>query len=111
MTRLPFVFCIGFNKCGTTSLANFFRGNGFPTVQNDYGRLALQMLTNCARSKPVFSGFDADYRCFCDMVHVNNHIEIEGNWQFRLMDRDYPGSFFIYNTRNIDNWLASRQGT
>lgn len=42
------------------------------------------------------------------MVFVNESISIEGNSFFRIMDRDYPGSFFIYNTRNMRNWIASR---
>jgi hypothetical protein len=108
MNNLPFVFCIGFNKCGTTSLFNFFRGNGFPSVHNAGGRLALQMLTNCVKRQPIFAGFDQKYRCFSDMEYVNDRIAVEGNWYFRLMDRDYPNSYFIYNTRSMDKWLSSR---
>lgn len=108
MNDLPFVFCIGFNKCGTTSLFNFFRANGFPGVHNAGGRLAFQMLTNCLQQRPIFAGLDQKYRCFSDMELVNDRIAIEGNWYFRLMDRDYPNSFFIYNTRSMDRWLASR---
>jgi len=105
---LPFVFCIGFNKCGTTTIFNFFRGNGFPSVHNAGGRLAIQMLNNSLQRRRIMAGFDEKYRCFSDMVWVNDRIALEGNWYFRLMDRDYPGSRFIYNTRDMDKWLASK---
>lgn len=108
MIDLPYVFCIGFNKCGTTSLFNFFRNNGFPSVHNAGGRLAVQMMSNSLKRQPIFAGFDQKFRCFSDMEFVNDRIALEGNWSFRLMDRDYPNSFFIYNTRSMDKWLSSR---
>ena len=105
---LPFVFCIGFNKCGTTTLHNFFRANGLPSIHNAGGRLAVRMLDNCMQARPIMAGMDDKYRCFSDMVWLNDRIAVEGNWHFRLMDRDYPGSRFIYNTRSMESWLASK---
>lgn len=104
----PFIFCIGFNKCGTTSLYHFFHGNGIASVHNAQGRLALGMFANLLNGKRVFAGFDQRFRCYSDMVYVNDRIALEGNWHFRTMDRDYPGSYFIYNTRNMDKWLNSK---
>jgi len=104
----PYIFCIGFNKCGTTSLFKYFQANGIPSIHNAQGRLALGMLVNMINGKPIFEGFDKRFRCFSDMVYVNDRIAIEGNVHFRTMDRDYPGSYFIYNSRNMEKWLNSK---
>lgn len=106
--RVPFIFCIGFNKCGTTSLYHFFQNNGVPSVHNAQGRLALGMFANLLNGKRVFAGFDQRFRCYSDMVFVNDRIALEGNWHYRTMDRDYPDSFFIYNTRDMEKWLKSK---
>src|SRR5262249_47538493 len=38
----------------------------------------------------------------------NSRIWVEGNSLFRVLDADYPGAYFVYNTRNLQNWLRSR---
>ncbi len=108
MDSLPYIFIIGFNKTATRSLHHFFKGNGFPGVHWDWGKLALAMQQNLIEEKKIFAGYDDRYRVFSDMTFANYSIHIEANEHFRIMDRDYPGSYFIYNTRNMENWLASR---
>lgn len=105
---LPFVFIIGFNKAGTRSLDYFFENNGFPSVHWDNGNLALTMISNCLMNKKIFSGYDEKYRVFSDMMFMNRNIDIQANKFFKVMDRDYPDSYFIYNYRNTDNWVKSR---
>ena len=112
MARRQFflVFLIGFNKSGTTSLHRFFVENGFPSIHWDRGRLARRMVENCALDRPVLEGYDRKYRVFSDMIVQSRGMRFEGNSLFRSLDRDYPGSFFIYNTRDMEAWLRSRAG-
>jgi len=105
---LPFVFVIGFNKTGTTALHEFFENNGWPSIHWDKGDLARRMVTNCLENRPILEGYDGRFRVFSDMAVQTDRIRIEANQLFPVLDRDYPGAYFIYNTRKIDDWIASR---
>jgi hypothetical protein len=105
---LPFVFIIGFNKTGTTALHEFFDKNGWPSIHWDKGALACRMVTNCLENRPILEGYDSRFRVFSDMAVQTDRIRIEANKLFPVLDRDYPGAYFIYNTRKIDDWIASR---
>lgn len=108
MNELPYIFIIGFNKTATRSLHHFFEANGFPCVHWDRGLLALEMKKNLIQEKKIFTGYDHRFKVYSDMTFSNYSIYIEGNAHFRIMDRDYPGSYFIYNYRDTEKWLASR---
>jgi hypothetical protein len=108
IAALPYVFIIGFNKCATQSLSSFFEANGFPAVHWDHGNLALAMMTNAAAQRPLLHPYDADFRVFSDMHFLNDSISVEANAFFPTLDRDYPGSFFVYNTRPMAAWIKSR---
>jgi len=105
---LPFIFVIGFNKTATTSLHVFFSRNGFPSVHWDHGKLARRMVLNCLEDRRILDGYDQRFRVFSDMQAQTNRIRIEANQYFRILDRDYPGSYFIYNTRDLGKWISSR---
>jgi hypothetical protein len=107
-TGCPFIFIVGFNKTATTAIHHFFEGNGFPSIHWDRGRLAKAMVINCLENRKIFSGYDKKYRVYSDMIVRTRRILIEANTLFPEMNRDYPRSYFIYNTRNIDEWLESR---
>jgi hypothetical protein len=107
-TDLPFIFIIGFNKTATTSLHAFFTGNGFPSVHWDRGKLARRMVQNCLDDRPILNGYDREFRVFSDMQAQSGRIRIEANQYFRILDRDYPGSYFILNTRDLGKWISSR---
>jgi hypothetical protein len=66
------------------------------------------MTKNCIENKKIFDGYDRKYSVFSDMTFLNQSIHIEGNQFFKKMDKDYPGSFFIYNYRDKDAWVESR---
>jgi len=108
ISELPFIFIIGFNKSATTSLHAFFQNNGFPSVHWDGGRLGKTMLLNCCNDKPILAGYDKEFRVFSDMTFRTHRLRFEGNSLFRILDADYPNSFFIYNSRNLQDWLRSR---
>lgn len=104
----PHIFLIGFNKTATRSFTTLFRRHGIPTVHWDKNRLVSRMLRNLDRGARILSGYDDAYRAFADLTLMTRERRIEGNRYFAEMDRDYPGSFFILNNRNTEDWLASR---
>ncbi|MGH6891224.1 MAG: hypothetical protein ACREEP_03085 [Dongiaceae bacterium] len=106
--HFPFIFIVGFNKTATTSLHTFFSRNGFPSIHWDRGKLARRMVLNCLDDRPILDGYDREFRVFSDMQAQSSRIRIEANQYFRILDRDYPGSYFIYNTRDLGNWISSR---
>jgi len=108
LTRFPYIFVIGFNKSGTTSIHRLFLDNGFPAVHWDQGRLACKALLNTLQNRRIFEGYDQQYRVFSDLTFRNSEILIEGNKLFRQMDRNYPGAYFLYNKREMNAWLNSR---
>lgn len=108
VNELPYVFIIGFNKTGTRSLHNFFFRNGFPSVHYDGGRLGLTMLQNLVNGKKIFDGYDQGIKVFSDLIFINHSVDMQFNRFFRVMDRDYPNSYFIHNTRDTENWIRSR---
>ena len=57
------------------------------------------ILANIALGRPALDGLD-QYDAYLDVRAVQE--------QFRVLDRDYPGSKFVFNTRNVDRWIVSR---
>ena len=106
----PFVFIIGFNKTATRSLHHLFAENGYSCVHWDDGKLVLRMLHNLVSGKKILTGYDTKFQVYSDLTFVNHSIDIQANTFFRIMDRDYPGSYFIYNTRGMEDWIKSRAG-
>jgi hypothetical protein len=103
------IFIIGFNKTGTKTLHSFFKANKIKSIHWHGGKIARRMVDNAMAGKRLLRGYDRKYRVFSDMIWLTQRVCVEGNAFFRIMDRDYPGSAFIYNTRDEDAWLKSRQ--
>ena len=80
------VFCIGFNKTGTSSMDRLFTELGLKSFHGYYSHI------------PVTDPLYRDYQCFSD---GDQH-------DFALLDRTFPGSRFIVTTRPLDDWLVSR---
>ncbi|MFM8856634.1 MAG: sulfotransferase [Actinomycetota bacterium] len=104
----PYVFIVGMNKTATTSLHHFFQDHGWQSVHYDGGRLARTMLRNALRGQRVLKGYDHRFRVCADMVVNTRDLRFEANPLFPALDRDYPGAYFILNTRDEDAWVASR---
>lgn len=103
-----YIFIIGFNKTATRSLHHLFSSHGYSAVHWDSGRLAVKLLENLISGKMIFAGYDEKFRVFSDLTYLNSRIDIQGNQFFRIMDRDYPESYFIYNYRDTEDWIKSR---
>jgi hypothetical protein len=80
------VFCIGFNKTGTTSLHSLF------------GRLGYRSYHGVKWRKTKNNSLYHKYDCFCDGIPDD----------FTALDQMFPGSRFILQVRELDRWLVSR---
>lgn len=100
-------FQIGFNKCGTTSIARFFQRIGMDAIHWDGGRLARRMRDNLTHGKYILSGYE-DYRAYCDMESLVPGEFIEGYKYFDEIANQVPDPMFILNTRDPGRWINSR---
>jgi hypothetical protein len=111
---LPRVVAIGFNKCGTRSLAELFRRAGHPVVHHKVRdrwpiprRIGKIMRDNLTAGRPVFETADS-YTFYCDLIDSTREGSFDGATAFREILRDYPGTIFILNIRDQDDWITSR---
>lgn len=103
------VFQIGFSKCGTTTIADFFILNGIPALHQDEGNLAVSMYENAKNGLPLISQHYDRFLVLTDMERMGAVPQINiGVLMFKELDKQYPGSKFILNTRNKNNWLKSK---
>jgi len=102
------IFQIGFSKCGTCSLFHFFKKNGISSVHwktEKNENLAIRALENRESDKKFFNGLD--YVFYSDMVYMDEKGVIFLYERFEEIYADYPDSKFIFNTRNMDDWIRS----
>lgn len=103
------VFQIGFSKCGTVAINSFFNQNGIPSVHHDGGFLPTSIHENYLNGIPLISEKYSEILVFTDMEVLYNEPQIiVGMMYFKELDKQYPGSKFIFNTRNKQAWLKSR---
>lgn len=108
------IFLIGFNKCGTSSFHEFFKGNGFKSVHckirvsaDEDQYIASIIHTNFMLGRKLLYGIDS-WDVYGDMTFSSEEVSIEGVRFFRELYHQYPDSKFILNTRNVNKWLDSR---
>lgn len=99
------IFQIGFNKCGTTSLHEMFIESGLNSIHWGGGNIAKKIYSNIKQNKQLLDGVD-QYDCYTDIEDVDtNSFPFIQNYE--LLDKMYPNSIFILNTRPLDNWIRS----
>jgi hypothetical protein len=111
----PRVFFIGFNKCGTRSLHDFFHDNGYLSLHGisliaslrKRRCIARQMQYNEANGRAILDKLE-HYDVFSDMTYLDRERFIEGNSYFRQLARAFPDAYFILNDRSVDRWVRSR---
>ncbi|MBU3822735.1 sulfotransferase family protein [Flavobacteriaceae bacterium XHP0103] len=98
------IFCIGLNKTGTSSLHKAFGVLGFSSVHHvgNEGSLHRIMIENKVNNRKLLSGID-HYDAYSDWVMTDT------KYFFKILDKEYPGSKFIFNTRPIEDWISSRE--
>ena len=84
------IFCIGFNKTGTTSLHKTFLSLGLTSEHS-------VKWTKISQIKPLDTSYFKQ-QCYCDGYRSD----------FAMLDQDFPNSLFIFNDRNVTEWLRSR---
>jgi hypothetical protein len=93
------VFCIGFNKTGTTSV-----------------RIALEELGYRVGNQPVAEGFIADWACrdfsriidYCNTADAFQDIPFSLPETYQSLDAAFPGSKFVLTVRtNAEMWYRS----
>ena len=130
-SRPPLTLVVGVSKCGTTSLANFFRCSGVrtshlrcgPNDEQPCAHCVLRFLADLAAYpvlKPDMAARSVDhepmFRRLCGPASA--HAQIDYPWDclhpqvtslFSLV-RALPRACFVLNTRPLDHWLASVRG-
>jgi hypothetical protein len=101
------IFQIGFNKCGTTTLARFFKQNGLPVIHWGRGDIARRIERAREAGEDPLSYY-RDVVFFSDMMALDADRVYEGYKQFDYLHQHYPDALFILNTRNVDGWVRSR---
>lgn len=100
------IFCIGLNKTGTSSLHEAFQILGLKSVHfiDDEGNNIKDLiLDNFLTKKDILHGLAA-YNAISDWDRPPHTFNI-----VKKFDEHYPGSKFIVNIRNCDDWLNSRE--
>lgn len=99
------IFCIGLNKTGTTSLHKAFKILGLKSVhyEDTNGENIKSIIkTNHESGKKLLDKIE-HYHAFSDWnLPSTNHL-------FKNLDKQYPNSYFILNTRDLKDWLNSRE--
>jgi hypothetical protein len=108
------IFQIGFNRCGTTSIFNFFKYycvNNLKCIHWDHGKIAKTMFRNIKNKQPPLYNSDyVKYNFISDMeASIDNEVYYFAFlYNYKLLDQYYPNSKFILNTRTKENWINSR---
>lgn len=114
------IFQIGFNKCGTVSIhevlieaglksvhwdePHFEGDNFFNATYGTRGLIGKQIVDNIVNGVKPLEGVD-QYDCYVDMEWLNQYPLIDN---YKLLDKTYPRSLFIFNTRPLHKWIKSK---
>ena len=101
------IFQIGFNKCGTSSLYQFFVRNGIPSVHWQDGFLAARIHARMSAGQDPILDYP-ETTVFTDMVHLTHQILVEPYRAFDTLYRWHPDAYYVLNTRNCTDWIESR---
>lgn len=106
------LFCIGQNKTGTSSLHQGLKMLGLRSLHHgpDEFRQTADHLAEAQKivrgieaakesGRPLLEGLE-QYDAFSDVGPLIRY--------FAILDEQYPGSKFIYTTRDLDDWIRSR---
>ena len=117
------IFLIGMERCGSSSILEFL-GTTIPIKLDTKGKMASKMAFNFFCAHKILNDLEDDTSNLCaygnlaasfisgeEKLSGTNQREIPLN-MFRLFKElynQYPESKFIYNTRNIDEWVDKRR--
>ena len=107
MNKRKKIFVIGPNKCGTSSLHNFFLENKLKSAHWNRGNLVLKILSNISANLDPLSDLE-EYDCFSDMNFITDGLYISPLSFIKNLVEYYPEGIYIQNTRNFKDWDKSR---
>ncbi len=96
------IFCISFQRTGTTSVGGFFKDQGFRVANYGVSR----------RNEWGISAFENDYeRIFSSKDFKKSRVFEDGPWWYtdlyKLLFFRFPSSKFVMLTRDADHWFDS----
>jgi len=105
----PKIFFIGFNKTATTAFHRFFLDNNYKSFHNKNSKknLALTIRNNLENKLPILHSIN-DAHCYSDLMYVDDNEYIEGHKYFKEIYNEYPNSYYVLQTRNLEDWIKSR---
>ncbi len=123
-----FIFQIGYEKCGTKALFDFFKRNNISSFhygdkfKNKKILLRNYMLDNYKNNKPVLGElinkfmFFSDFKVYIDSSTIDTSVKfLNKEYKFgmyktwyEVLTKQYPNSKYILNIRPVNNWLKSR---
>ena len=92
------IFCIGYNKTGTTSLYQFMKNNNIPTAHSADFESNLEFYHN--RNYGFFTDLINKYRN--EFIFFND-VPFSLPFLYITLDKSYPGSKFILTVRDNEN--------
>jgi hypothetical protein len=96
-----FVFGIGLNKTGTSSLHEALQILGYRTLHWGGPHARSLVRKAMAEDKPMLHYLDPELEAVLDLEEVT--------YNFQLADAQYPGARFILTVRDLDSWVESRR--
>lgn len=100
------IFQIGFNRCGTNFIHAFLQDMKYKSIHWDGGKLACKIHENFENNRPLLEGYNG-FDAFTDMENVDQNMYAHVQY-YKELDRQYPNSKFILNTRNVKIWIDKR---
>jgi len=98
--RRRFVFGIGLNKTGTTSLHEALQTLGYRSLHWGGPQARSLVRRAMAEGRPMLHYLDRELEAVCDLEEVT--------YNFQLADAQYPGARFILTVRDLEAWIESR---
>lgn len=103
------IFIIGYNRCATNSLNDFFRYQGLKGLHWCQGDRFLALETDLRKDDDAaMRAFLAGWTVFSDFTYLPADRFLETQGLFATYARICPEAYFIYNDRDVDKWIASR---
>lgn len=119
-TKKRYYFQIGFNRCATQSLYQAFIDCGLKAIHHNFKStrlcfreyIATLMINNLQNVKQedgkILRGKLLTYDGFFDMNYIFGDQEFNFYTYFKNIERQNPGSIFIFNIRDCVSWILSR---
>ena len=112
------IFIIGFNKTATRTIHYFFKNNGLLSVHWDNNYLINHFEENLKKNLPLLGPqkvFNTKVNSNCTYQEImvvsdmtNPSLNKDAKDYYKVLDKQYPGSKFILNYRDVNSWIKSR---